>query len=134
MGYRGLVKSLLLIFVLAGCTPTSLVIDSSKADYGAYPENYKEIAGQYLTKYFTNSVSFYYEVQEPFKAYSRRVPILGGKIDTYGYLVYVTVIAVYTYYYRSYTTQEEYRLLIRNGKVVERINPNKYYFGEHWYQ
>jgi len=134
LGYRGLFKSLLLIFVLTGCAPTSLIIDSSNVDYGSYPENYKSIVEQYLTRYYTGSIAIAYHDQGPFKAYKRSAPIWGGKVETYGYLVYVTVMEVHVYYYRSYTTREDYRLLIRNGEVVTRIGSNKYHFGEFWYQ
>jgi len=134
LAYPGLIKSILLILILVGCTPTSLIIDSSKVDYGVYPENYKAIVKEYFFKYFPHSVAFAHETQKPFKAYKRLPPILGGGVEIYGYLVYVKVITIHVYAYSSYTTREEYRLLIRNGKVVARINPNKYHFGESWYQ
>jgi len=118
-----------------GCTPTSLIIDSSKIDYGTYPENYENIIQKYLSKWVSSeSITFAYEAEKPFKAYKRQAPIYGGGVEIYGYLVYVKVTKFHNYYYRSYTTKEEYRLLIRNEKVVARINPNKHHFGEAWYQ
>jgi len=102
------------------------------ADYGEYPENYQEIVKTAMVDLLKDPYSAQYRFKtEPFKAYLREAPINGGDPFMYGYMVYVDVNAKNSF--GGYVGWKEYRLLIRNGKVVGDAVPHQW-FGEAWYQ
>lgn len=123
------------IMVLQGCSTVSVADPkiTASADYGEYPANYKEIVKQYFDATLIDPESARFQFgPEPTKAYTRNaiVPHGAQPVD-FGYIVYVSVNAKNRM--GGYTGAQLYRLLIRNGRVITRIQPNSL-LPEPWYR
>lgn len=125
--------------VVTNATPTnadtspaeskSVAIDA--ADYGIHPSNYQEIVKAYFQGILKDPYSAQYRFSEPYKAYLRAAPIVGGNPKTFGYIAEVGVNAKNSY--GGYTGEKQYRIFIRNGSVIDEVSPNSW-FKERWYQ
>lgn len=129
-----LIVSLFFPLLFTACGTAVKPADLQNADYGEYPTNYEQLA----KNWFENEGSLrdpwsakYRFHGNPIKAYNREAPITGGAIAKFGYLIYVDVNAKNGF--GGYTGWEEYRLFVRNGEILGRIEPNMY-FEEPWYQ
>ena len=122
-----------LLLLLSGCSSVALTHDEVvKADFGQYPENYKSIVKNWFEELLKDPESARYKFDnKPIKAYTRNPPVEGGGVVHFGYYVKVKVNAKNSF--GGYTGWQEYRLLIRNGKVIDNFIANMY-FKEPWYQ
>lgn len=118
--------------ILTGCT--SSPVDPTviaQADYGPYPTNYQEVVKGYFQTALKDPMSAQYRfTKEPYKAYWRDIPALGGKPMAFGYMVDVGVNAKNEF--GGYTGESQYHMFIHNGTVLP-TNPNPW-FDESWYQ
>lgn len=104
------------VLLLSACTSLPSEEEISKADYGEYPEDYKNIVKTYYGYHLTHpdSVEFS-QVTKPKRYW------LGNELDDvyYGYLVCATVN------YRNMVGKDTgfltHALLIRNGLVVKYV-------------
>lgn len=130
---KGISLILLLSLALLGCASKALTTEEAMAaDYGNHPSNYEEIVTDWFYETLKDPDSAKYRFEsEPTKAYTRKAPVAGGGISEFGYYIKVLVNAKNSY--GGYTGWEEYRLLIRDDKVVTSFIPNMY-FSEDWYQ
>lgn len=107
------------LLVVQGCqlTPAQQAA-INQADYGEYPTNYEDIVKQYFGRLLFDPYSAHYNISEPYQGYSSRAPIAGGGPDKFGYFVNVGVNAKNRL--GGYVGEVQYRLLIRNGQVVQK--------------
>ena len=108
---------ILLCIAFIGCfasKPSAAEIEN--ADYGAYPEDYKQIVSKWIFRSFYDPHSVRdLVITEPKKAHNSQWIIDGG--DTiYGYSVGVALRAKNRM--GGYTGLAYYYLLIRNGEIV----------------
>lgn len=102
-----------LLFLLA-CNPSSETVKN--ADYGTFPENYREIVQLYIENFFYDPLSIQgLEISEPIKGWQRTFSTV-----TYGYIITFRCNAKNQY--GGYTGRKEHRLLVRDGKIVWQSN------------
>ena len=112
--------AILLTFFLGGCATNQLTDEQiASADYGPYPENYREIVKAYFSAALKDPYSANYNFERPYKGYSTKSILAGGGPDKFGYLVKVYVNAKNSF--GAYTGWEPYLFLIRNGRIIQRI-------------
>lgn len=117
---------------LTGCATALSEKELEEADYGPLPENYEDLAWEWLDENLRDSESARVRfLCEPFRAYARDAPIKGGAPTHYGWLLVTEVNAKNGF--GAYTGWKEMRLMVSGGEVAGRLEPNMY-FSEWWYQ
>lgn len=108
------------LFLIMGCATTTKLTPEQEAtaDYGQYPTNYEQIVKDYFSRSLFDPYSAHYRIGTPYKGYSNKAPIMGGGVDQFGYLIDVGINAKNRY--GGYVGEEQYRLLIRNGQVIQQ--------------
>lgn len=112
---------IVLTMFIFGCTtpPTQKQLDA--ADYGAYPDSYKEIIKNYLDRSLKDPESAKIEyIFSPRTAWNK----LGGDLK-FGYSVCVNVNAKNSY--GGYTGFQRHYFLIKNGSVIQTIHERDKY-------
>ena len=115
---------LLSALLLGGCaamiapTPQEMAV----ADYGPYPENYKEIVNDWIHKTFFDPSSVQdLEISEPEKHFIQEAPLMGAKRH-FGWAV--EVYANGKNRFGGYVGRQHFQLLIRNGVIDMEVNPD----------
>jgi hypothetical protein len=134
MKIQTVVLILVLTVSLSGCsTGGGLTLEEiANADYGRFPNNHQDVVKSYFSNSLKDPFSARYQfTSAPARAYSRNAPAVGGGINRFGYVVNVSVNAKNSY--GAYVGWKNYRLLIRNDRVIQEIVPNPW-FDEPWYR
>lgn len=107
----------LLAVILVGCVTKLTPEQEAAVDWGAYPTNYEQITTNYFSRTLIDPESARYEIAAPFKGYSHKAPITGGKPKNFGYVVDVHVNAKNRM--GGYTGSQHYQLIIKDGTVIQ---------------
>jgi len=117
---KKIVYLLVMVTLLSGCaymirpTPTQI----ATADYGQYPDDYKEIVNRWINNTFFDPYSVRdLTISTPEKSYIQDPPLLGGA-TSYGYLITVTCNAKNRM--GGYTGKKTSYLLIYNGMIMKQ--------------
>jgi hypothetical protein len=124
---------ILMLIFMSGCASGPVLPEKiQEAGLKTYPENYKELINQYFEDRLKAPFSAKYRfIERPQKAYQRFPPVQDDGDRHIGYLVFVDVNAKNSY--GGYTGWEEFRFLIRDGRIVHRFTRNPH-FWETWYR
>jgi len=119
----------LIVLFLTSCATNS--VDTTKADYGKYPDNYVEIIKNYFKDKLLDPYSTKYRMSKPYKAYTRFAPIAGGTPAQFGYMVDVGVNSKNKL--GAYVGEHKFRLFIENSLNVSVIASNSW-FSDPWFK
>ena len=131
---RSIVLMLAVLLGLTACQTTSEVgkAEIANADYGTYPENVEEIVKDFMFTQLKDPFTAQYKFKgEPYKAYLRDAPIMGGKPIWFGYIQEVMINGKNSY--GGYVGWKQYRIFIMNGEGVKEVRSHPW-FSEKWYQ
>ena len=91
--------------------------EAAKADYGSFPDNYKEIVSAWIDDNLVDPYSVRdLKIVSPEKYWTQDAPIMGGK-TTFGYRVQFSLNAKNRM--GGYGGKTIFNILIRNGVVVK---------------
>jgi hypothetical protein len=104
----------LLAAILSACAAAPTQDELARADYGAYPENFKDIIGQYVSSRLKDPDSAQFRYQNyPKPGYSR----LGGM--KFGYVVCVAINAKNSF--GGYTGYHANYFMIKDGVIIDAM-------------
>ena len=100
--------------------------------YGSIPASPKSVVTAHLDNKLIPIGGVYHivSVSEPFRGYTRRAPIIGGKPHEFGY--FVTVLYEQDTFFMR-TRIHRVNMLLRDGKVIAEIAGQNRMFKESWY-